>query len=161
VSASLESDLASLLTDLLAGQDQLLEILSHKRQLLGAADVEGLAAIAPEEQRLVGVLQDCLERRERLLSRAADDGLPSISVRALTEALPGEQRGKLGRQVDLAGSRTRLLQHQSLVNWVIVQRSLLYLSQLLEIIATGGRLQPTYGEGGRACASGALVDRAA
>jgi hypothetical protein len=28
---------------------------------------------------------------------------------------------------------------------VIAQRTLIHLSQLLEIIATGGRLQPTYG----------------
>ncbi|MCU0373434.1 MAG: hypothetical protein MUE56_09370, partial [Ignavibacteria bacterium] len=29
----------------------------------------------------------------------------------------------------------RLLQHQSLTNWVLAQRSMLHLSQLLEIIA--------------------------
>jgi hypothetical protein len=60
-----------------------------------------------------------------------------------------------------ATNRTRLLQHQSLTNWVLVQRSLLHLSQLIEIIATGGRLKPTYGNGSDRQSSGALVDRAA
>jgi hypothetical protein len=54
-----------------------------------------------------------------------------------------------------------LLQHESLTNWVLVQRSLLHLSQLIEIVATGGRTQPTYGNGSRRLSCGALVDRAA
>jgi hypothetical protein len=55
----------------------------------------------------------------------------------------------------------RLLQHQSLANWVLAQRVMLHLSQLLEIFATGGRLQPTYGRGEMPTSSGALVDREA
>jgi hypothetical protein len=67
-----------------------------------------------------------------------------------------------------AAERSRLLQHQCLTNWVLVQRTLLHLSQLIEIIATGGRLQPTYSNStdrhsphGGAMVGGALVDRAA
>jgi hypothetical protein len=52
----------------------------------------------------------------------------------------------------------RLLQNQSITNWVLAQRSLLHVSQLLEIIATGGRLQPTYGEGETVNAVGSLQD---
>jgi hypothetical protein len=44
---------------------------------------------------------------------------------------------------------------------VLVQRSLLHLSQLIEIIATGGRPQPTYGNGPERQNCGSLVDRAA
>jgi hypothetical protein len=53
------------------------------------------------------------------------------------------------------------VQHHSLTNWVLVQRTLIHLSQMLEIIATGGRMKPTYGEGGRTDAGGSLVDQAA
>jgi hypothetical protein len=60
--------------------------------------------------------------------------------------------------IDEARSRTRLLQHQSLTNWVIIQRTLLHLSQVIEIIATGGRMQPTYDKNP---ARGALVDQTA
>jgi hypothetical protein len=42
-----------------------------------------------------------------------------------------------------------------------VQRTLLHLSQLIGIIATGGQSLPTYGKGADCRASGALVDRAA
>ena len=74
---SLETELATLLSDLLAGQDELLAILTKKRQLLGAADIEGLSAIGPQEQRWIDALQECLRRREQLLARAAAEGLPA------------------------------------------------------------------------------------
>jgi hypothetical protein len=60
-----------------------------------------------------------------------------------------------------AADRSRLLQHQSLTNWVLVQRTLLHLSQMIEIIATGGRPKPTYEKGPGSNSGGALVDRAA
>ena len=158
--ASLENELTTLLNDLLAGQDELMDILSAKRKLLGAADITGLSAMGVQEERLIATLQQCLARREQLLSRAAQEGLPSTSITAVAEKLPAEGGANLRQRIDLARRRGRLLQQQSLVNWIVVQRTLLHLSQLLEIIATGGRLQPTYGQGRPAAASGALLDRA-
>jgi hypothetical protein len=158
---SWESDLARLLTDLSVVQDELLGILTRKRQLLADADTDGLTAIAQHEERLIGSLQECLRRREELLARAAQEGLPSASIRALSRALPRAGREPLDERVELAASRARLLKHHSFTNWVLTQRTLIHLSQMLEIIATGGRLQPTYGEGELAGARGALVDGAA
>ena len=86
--SSLEADMAALLNDLLAGQGELMAVLNRKRNLLGAMDREGLAAIAGEEQRMLGVLQDCLNRRQALLARAAGEGLPPASIQALTNSLP-------------------------------------------------------------------------
>ncbi len=156
-----DSQLAKLLTDLLTVQDETLDVLSKKRELLVSADTEGLAALGQQEEKLIERLQQCLGRREELLERAAAEGLPSDSLRSLTQALPKSQRKELPSQMKLAAARSRLLQHHSLTNWVLVQRTLIHLSQMLEILATGGRLQPTYDKGGSVAASGALVDRAA
>jgi hypothetical protein len=70
-------------------------------------------------------------------------------------------RDKLGKQIKESASRMRLLQHESLANWVLAQRTLLHISQMLEIIATGGRLLPTYGPGEPTLTGGALVDQEA
>lgn len=156
---ALEAGLAGLLSDLLAAQDELIDVLTKKRQLLIKVDTEGLAAIGPQEQRLIERLQQCMQKREQLLEQAAAEGLPSDSIRSLTAALPKTQRDDLGGQVKLATSRSHLLQHHSLTNWVLVQRSLLHLSQMLEIIATGGRMQPTYGKDRSAPPAGVLVDQ--
>jgi hypothetical protein len=158
---SWETELATLLTDLLAVQDELLDTLARKRKLLVEANAAGLTAIGQQEEQIIGSLKECLGRREGLLARAAREGLPSASIRALSRAVPNGQRGPLEEQVRLAGSRAGLLRHQCLTNWMLAQRTLIHLSQMLEIIATGGRLQPTYGEREPVGASGTLVDRAA
>ena len=164
---SLESEIAGLLGDLSAVQRDLLDVLTTKRGLLAAGDSEALPAISVREQDLVTRLQACHDRRQRLLAQAADDGLPSDSIRSLSKSLPSNSRNRLRGDLDEAQQRSRLLQHECLTNWVLVQRTLLHLSQLIEIIATGGRMQPTYGKGldrhshpGEAMVGGALVDRA-
>jgi hypothetical protein len=117
--------------------------------------------MSTREQELLERLQACHQRRQQLLARAEAEGLPADSIGSLSTKLPPERRGPVQASIREAAQRSRLLQHQSLTNWVLVQRSLLHLSQLIEIIATGGRSQPTYGNSADGRASGALVDRAA
>jgi hypothetical protein len=95
------------------------------------------------------------------LQQAATQGLPSDSIRSLSLALPQGRRGRVLDDIDQAAERSRLLQNQSLTNWVLMQRTLLHLSQMIEIIATGGQPMPTYGNGALHTKSGALVDQAA
>jgi hypothetical protein len=73
---------------------------------------------------------------------------------------PGKH-SKLGSRVKETTARMRLLQHNALANWVLAQRSLLHVSQLLEIIATGGRIQPTYGDRESVHGCGSLVNQEA
>ena len=68
---------------------------------------------------------------------------------------------KLAQQLDDTARRSRQVQQRNLTNWVLAQRALIHWSQLLEIIATGGRMRPTYGKGDSAGGPGALVDQAA
>jgi hypothetical protein len=82
-------------------------------------------------------------------------------MRKLATRVGRGKSGKLGQEVKEAAARMRLLQHHSLANWVLAQRSLLHVSQLLEIIATGGRLQPTYGDTQSVHARGGLVNQEA
>ena len=160
-----ETELADLLRRLSSTQQELLSLLASKRELLLARDLEGLAGLVPQEEALSAELQSCFEHRKELLLQAADQGLPSTSIRELARALPGKQAAQLREPIDEASGRARLLRHQSLSQWVVVQRTLLHLSQMLEIIATGGHPQPTYEKGPYPntqprATSGALMDRA-
>ncbi len=47
----------------------------------------------------------------------------------------------------------------TITNWVVAQRTLIHLSQLLEIIATGGRMKPTYGKEEAEHTTGGLVNQ--
>jgi len=154
-----ETEIARLLTELSAAQDELFDILAEKRELLVARNHAGLTALLPREEELLARMKACATMREELLVRAKKEGMPSRSIASLSGALPN--KGDLPQRIEQANARTRLLQNQSLTNWIVIQRTLIHLSQMLEIIATGGRLQPTYGEGEPVNASGSLVDRAA
>ena len=156
-----EAEVAALLNELSDVQGELLQVLERKRALLVSGDPSGIESMQADEQNLLDRLQACHERRTALLSQAAADGRPSDSIGSLTASLPRVPRATLGRQVQEAQSRARILQHNSLTNWVLAQRALIHLSQMLEIIATGGRLQPTYGSGPSSSNSGSLVDQAA
>jgi len=160
VTVDLELDLAELLDDLSAVQEELLVVLGEKRQRMASRDLEAMTSLEPREQELCNRLEACHRRRLELLEIAAGQGMPSDSMGKLAKALPGKPE-RLGKQVKEVSQRMRLLQHHSLTNWVLAQRSLLHLSQLLEIVATGGRLQPTYTKGDTTHPRGALVDREA
>jgi hypothetical protein len=154
-----DEDLAELLEDLSQVQDELLGVLTRKRQCMAAGDVRGMAALQPHEQELGRRLQGCHDRRATLLAAAGEHGLPGDSLGALANAIDQRASGDLTREVRHSSARMRLLQHESLANWVLAQKALLHVAQLLEIIATGSRLKPTYGKeaGHRAC--GSLVDQ--
>ncbi len=156
--ANWENELGTLLTELSQVQEELLAVLAAKRDYLENADLAGLAELQSREVQLGTRLKACHDQRLELLTRARQQELPGDSLSRLTSILPARQREKLGKQVKESQAKTRILQAQSITNWVLAQRSLLHVSQLLEIIATGGRMQPTYGEGESAFALGSLVN---
>ena len=158
---SWESDLAGLLEDLTQVQEELLAVLGRKRQCMAAGDLRGMKELQPAEQALCDRLQACHDRRGELLQEVAEDGMATGSLGGLASLLEPQGARDLGREVKQAASRMSLLQHNCLVNWVLAQKALLHASQMLEIIATGGRLQPTYGNRAGRTASGALVDQEA
>jgi hypothetical protein len=158
---SYEGEIGELLAELADVQSALLTVLSEKRALLMTSDVDALTAIGSREEELAMRLQACHERRQLLLARADAEGLPADSIQSLSNQLPESSRKNVHASIREAANRSQLLRHQSLTNWVVVQRSLLHLSQLIEIIATGGRPKPTYDKGSGSNPGGSLVDRAA
>jgi flagellar biosynthesis/type III secretory pathway chaperone len=157
----LEAEIGLLLDDLSSVQSELLGALGEKREALIRADVASLAELQVREERLASRLTECQERRSSLLAAAKQQGRPCDSLAKVAKTAGGGKTNKLGERVKESAARMRLLQHQSLANWVLAQRSLLHVSQLIEIIATGGRMQPTYGDKESVHARGSLVNQQA
>lgn len=153
-------ELAAYLTDLSAVQGELLSALGEKRAALLNADQARLEAVNGLESRLAERLSDCHERRLAMLARAEAEGAPHDSIRVLASSRGSAGRWHIVREIDAAERQTRLLQQECLTNWVLVQRTMLHLGQMLEIIATGGRQRPTYGKEDCAQGHGVLVDHA-
>jgi flagellar biosynthesis/type III secretory pathway chaperone len=150
--------IAALLSDLSQVQSELLDLLAEKQKRLAGAQPEAIELLTDRETELAARLQSCHQRRQSLLDQAGAEGLPCDSIASLATRLEKSERGPLTRHVHEASARMRLLQHQSLANWVLAQRSLLHVAQLLEIIATGGRMQPTYGSASQAVSRGGLIN---
>jgi flagellar biosynthesis/type III secretory pathway chaperone len=156
-----EAEISALLDDLSSVQSELLGVLDERRKALATANLPKLAELQPKEEQLVVRLAGCQERRATLLAAAKQEGLPSDNVAKLATKASSGKASKLGGRVKETAARMRILQHHSLANWVLAQRSLLHVSQLLEIIATGGRMQPTYGDSESVHARGSLVNHEA
>mgnify|MGYP001556653731 CR=1 FL=1 len=156
-----ESDIAALLNDLMAVQGELLALLARKQSLIREKDTAGLAELPAQEEALIKRLAECHARREQFLKDAQADGVAANSILSLAGQLPEGRQSRLYATVKDAQTHSRLLYHQSLANLLIVQRSLIHLSQMIEIIATGGRSRPTYSREGKSVESGSLVDHAA
>ena len=158
---TLEEELAELLEELADVQTRLLALLADKRQRMADRDVTIDQQQQDEEMQLLERLQSCQDRREQLLASASEEGLKVDSLGKLAKVVDAHTQQNYEPQVREASARLRLLQHESLTNWVIAQRSLLHLSQMLEIVATGGRLKPTYGKETLPVSCGTWVDREA
>ena len=156
-----EAEISALLDDLTSVQSDLLGVLAEKRDALATADVARLTELQPREEQLASRLTACHDRRASLLASAKQQGHPSENVAKLATRTSSGKSSKLGSRVKETVDRMRILQHQSLANWVLAQRSLLHVSQLLEIVATGGRMQPTYGDKESVHARGSLVNQQA
>lgn len=154
-----EDEISGLLSELADTQSELLEILSYKQQQL-AGKSEFSVDDADREIKLLERLHACHERRSDLLQTAKQKGKPAASLRTLAETLPEPATGKaqFRSRFKQAEQQSRLIQHRCLTQWLVAQRNLIHLSQMLEILATGGRDQPTYGNGPMSTQTGGLMD---
>ncbi len=126
-------------------QDWLAVLLDKQRMLLNPATELDLAGLQAREQELLARLQDCHDQRTGLLKNADGDGASHETLRELAGKLSGsERRRDVEQRLDQTEQQMALLRQRNLSNWVLHQRAMIHLSQVLEIIATGGRLQPTY-----------------
>jgi len=158
---SLERELVDFLGDLSTLQDELLAVLSDKRKVLSSGDLSGIAALQGREETLLVRLNDMQSRRECLLARAGDEGLPQQNLQRLASSIDHVAGTELAPLISAMNARTRILRGGAFTNWLLAHRTLLHLSQLVEIIATGGRMKPTYTTGESVHARGALLDREA
>lgn len=153
-----EADVSNLLTELAETQQELLDVLSYKgRQLAGKQEFS--AADADREIKLLERLHECHGRRAEMLRAAREHGKPTTSLKAIAEGFPqAETRAQFKSRFQQAEQQSKLIQHRCLTQWLVAQRTLIHLSQLLEILATGGREQPTYGTGSVSSPKGGLMD---
>jgi hypothetical protein len=153
-----DGQLAGLLNELSGVQGDLLSVLAEKRRVILQGDATVMDSLASRETEILSRLEACHQRRGALLASAQERGIAVTTLTDLARRTASGPNQKAERELKSASQNFRKLQSESLSNWVLAQRSLLHVSQLLEIIATGGRIQPTYEKDASTHSRGNLVD---
>jgi hypothetical protein len=154
-------ELLSYLEQLTEMQDELLALLIEKREAISSRELSRLKDLAGQELAVQEKMAGLQSQRTKMIEAACQRGVSCKSLEELAVAKDPSGAVGLTTQVEASKHRMRLLQHETLTNWVVEQKSLLHISRMLEIIACGGRLQPTYGKGAESHRRGSLVDREA
>jgi flagellar biosynthesis/type III secretory pathway chaperone len=128
---SWDASLAEMLGELASTQDELLAVLSEKRDCLVRGEMSALTDLQEREQRVLARLQACHDRRASLLSEASAAGLPSGSIRQLAGALPKTEGANLGELFKTAKAMMFLLRLICITNWVLAQRARVHFSKLI------------------------------
>ncbi|MDR1141578.1 MAG: flagellar protein FlgN [Planctomycetaceae bacterium] len=139
----IEHEIIVFLSQLATVQEKILDILTKKQALLVKPDKESLAAITTEEEHTLILLQQSLDHRKKILESAQKQGHDVDSIQMLCEQIfpkPREWR----MLVNAAHNRNRQIRYLALANWTVSQKSLIHLTQILEIIETRGQGKTTY-----------------
>jgi hypothetical protein len=140
---AMEHEIIAFLNRLATVQEKILNVLKKKQTLLVKPDKESLAAITAEEERTLMLLQQSLDHREKILESAQKQGHHADSIQILCEQIfpkPNEWR----MLIDAANNRLRQIRYLALANWTVSQKSLIHLTQILELIETQGQGKTTY-----------------
>jgi hypothetical protein len=142
------ADLAHEIEDLLVGidetQDALDAVYRDKREAIRRANAPEIDRLTKIEEARVADLQVHLRRREQILLRARQMGLPFDSltsvVRGFREPLRQTLLASLERTRQMADANRR----ESWILWIVCKQSLRFCSEVVELIANGGRRAPVY-----------------
>ncbi|MDR1385872.1 MAG: flagellar protein FlgN [Planctomycetaceae bacterium] len=139
-----QHQLSKFLKSLLSAQQETITLLERKQSLFAANDLTAIETMIPQERQAAETLQQCLAERQKLLQDAAAEGLPSESVGMLARAVVPDQDEEFWRIFRTTQYQSSLLRQHNITNWVVTQRGLLHISQMLDIIAARGQPRPTY-----------------
>ena len=156
--------LADFLTATLQAQQEAVALLERKREMFAKNDLTAVGELSKDEQAASERLQHCLLEREKLLQYATAEGLPAQSIEILAKAVVPYSDDEFFALLRSVRFETQKLRQNNIANWCITQRGMLHTSQMLEIIATRGRMRSTYTRSHQrniGPTGGSLVDRKA
>ena len=139
-----EKDLTCFVRELDSMQKEVLDVLERNQKLLTKVDAKGIEKISQEELQITEKLQTCLVKREKLLQYAKAEQLPSENLESLAKHVIPDRKSEFYKLFEQVKHQTRHIHLYGMTNWIITQKSINHTSQMLEIIATGGRGKPTY-----------------
>ena len=132
----MKTDIQDYLTQLIESQNQWLAILHKKQAILVKPEKEAMALIAVEEEKAVESMQNILKWREELLTSARLQNIRGDSIEQLCEHF-FPRNSEVQQLLDAAKHRTQQIRFLNYTNWLISRKSLIHVSQVLELLDKG------------------------
>jgi hypothetical protein len=142
--AELARDIEDLLVAIEETQATLAGVYRDKRAAIRQANGPGLDQLTTIEETLVADLQVHLRRREQILQQARQMGLPADSLSSVVRTLDEPLRERLIAQIEETRRVADANRRESWILWIVCKQSLRFFSDVIELIANGGRRAPIY-----------------
>ena len=140
---TMKTDLLDFLNQLVEAQNQMLAILRKKQTVLVRPEKEAMAQVSAEEEKTLGKMQNILNRREELLTAARLQNLPGDTIEQLCgHFFPGNI--EIHKLLIESKHRTQQIGLLAYTNWTMSRKSLIHISQILELLETRGQGKTTY-----------------
>ena len=105
-----------------------------------------LEAASQKTEELVRRLEGLLAERQELLELLGSArGGSCQSLQSAVAPLPEDLRRPLLERMERLGAVAGQVRHHAAANWMVSRRAHAFVTELLDVIATGGQGRPTYG----------------
>ncbi|HXY33752.1 MAG TPA: hypothetical protein VEI07_05955 [Planctomycetaceae bacterium] len=142
--AELARDIEELLVEIDETQFALSGAYRDKRGAIRQANGPEIARLTKIEESLVADLQAHLRRREQILQRARQRGLPGDSLASVVRTFDESIREELLTRIEQTQRTAEANRRESWILWIVCKQSLRFFSDVVELIANGGRRAPVY-----------------
>jgi flagellar biosynthesis GTPase FlhF len=139
----MKPDIQNFLHQLAEAQEQTIAVLQKKQAILVKPEKEALASISAEEEEMLKELQDVLNRREEIITSARLQNIQGDSIEQLCEHF-FPRNVEVEKLLIEARHRVQRIQLLAFTNWRMSRQSLNHISQILELLETGGQGKTTY-----------------
>ena len=157
----MKTDLIDFLNRLIETQKQMLAVLHRQQAVLVRPEKEAMALVTADEEVVREKMQQVFSRREELLTAARLQNISGDSIEQLCEHF-FPRNIEVQKKLDEARHRRDQIRLLAYTNWTMSRKSMIHLSQILELLETRGQGKTTYHPQSKSVTSrGTSVDRVA
>jgi hypothetical protein len=142
--AELARDIEDLLIAIDANQNALSVAYRDKRAAIREANGPEISRLTKIEETLVADLQVHVRRRDQILQQARQGGLRADTLTGIVQTFDEPLRERLLAQIEQTRRVTDANRRESWILWIVCRQSLRFFSDVIEMIANGGRRAPIY-----------------
>jgi len=139
----MKTDILNFLHQLIEAQINMLAVLHKKQTILVRPEKEAIATISAEEEQTLAKMQNMLTRREELLTSARLQNIRGDSIEQLCEHF-FPRNIEVHKLLDEIKHRSHQIRLLAYTNWTMSRKSLIHVSQILELLETRGQGKTTY-----------------